>query len=532
MKMWKKVGLVSALALSMFSLAACGKGSSADNGSTTAKATGQSTFKEPGKLDIYFFNEGKNVNKVVKKFESETKSTLNTQIKFHWTTDHKQEMPLKFAAKTPVDLTFDAYWQNLSKNISDGVYANLAKYFDNDKYPGLKKAFPKEVLDLVRQKNGAIYNIPLIATNGQAQGFIIDGKLRKKYNLPKVTDDKTFYQYLDTMYKHQKQEKLTSVLSLWGIGYQDYLNQTQEKLQNNIVTITGPDYDVQLSPDGKKVEGIIGIGDPDSDAKNFKAPYNGKNFKNERYEEIASKYGKFVDPAALSGESSGTSKTAGTFTYLTEWPSKRADAVAKGEDPELYIWQDQVRNQKGTMISEMTTANNFLCIPRYSKNIDRTMAFLNWIYSSPKNWDLWNYGIEGQDWEAVGKIEYKSHSPKDKYTFPTYEMTDNTTYTKIDSTLSPDVKKMYAYSLDNKNWKANPLAGFNFDSTSDPAVKQAFASYNTALGDVRGYFQTGLYGSKTKEKLDAFYKKSKKDSDVVKAAMKKQIQAFLDARNK
>ncbi|MCT2909887.1 hypothetical protein EFT87_14715 [Schleiferilactobacillus harbinensis] len=63
-------------------------------------------------------------------------------------------------------------------------------------------------------------------------------------------------------------------------------------------------------------------------------------------------------------------------------------------------------------------------------------------------------------------------------------------------------------------------------------MKQAFASYNTALGDVRGYFQTGLYGSKTKEKLDAFYKKSKKDSDVVKAAMKKQIQAFLDARNK
>src|SRR5699024_3492503 len=128
--------MYSALLLSSIALlGACG--SSNDNNSSddgekeSAEVSGNLEFEDPGTLNIYFFNEGKNVDKVVKKFEDENKDTLNTKLNFNWTTDHKQEMPLKFTAKEPVDLTFDAYWQNLAKNKGDKVYADLSGYLEN-----------------------------------------------------------------------------------------------------------------------------------------------------------------------------------------------------------------------------------------------------------------------------------------------------------------------------------------------------------------------------------------------------------------
>src|SRR5699024_3686773 len=170
-------------------------------------------------------------------------------------------------AKEPVDLTFDAYWQNLAKNKGDKVYADLSGYLENDDYPGLKKAFSPDLLDLVREADGSIYSLPLVQLHGgnQAQGFIVDGKLRKKYNLPEVTDEETYKQFLDTMYEHQEEEGLTSVMSLWGVGWSDFLAQKNEKLANNIVTVSN--FDVQLNEDATKVVGVLGVGDDDDAAK-------------------------------------------------------------------------------------------------------------------------------------------------------------------------------------------------------------------------------------------------------------------------
>ena len=534
MKKKFKLALASLTTLSLLSLSACGNDDTNKNNSNNSndqEATGTTEFEDPGTIKIYFFNEGDNVDKVVKKFEEETQDTLNTKIDFNWTTDHKQEMPLKIAAGEQIDLTFDAYWQNLAKNKGDGVYADLSQYFENDDYPGLKKAFPSDILDLVREKDGSIYSIPLIAINGQqqAQGFIVDGNLREKYDLPPVTDDATFKQYLETMYENSEEEGLTSVLSLWGLGYGAYLGQTNEKLLNNIVTVSG--FDIQLSDDGTTVEGILGLGDDDNSAEKFKGDFKGRNYLRERLEVLADDYGKYVDENALSGDSTGTVKTAGTFTFLTEWAAKKKDAEAKGEKPELYIAQKEMNEGSGTVVNDMTTANNFMVIPSYSKNIDRTMAFLNWIFDSQENWDLWNHGIKGEDFEAVGEKEYSPLEPQDKYTFPTYEMTDNSTYTRIDASLDDYAKSLYEFCLDINNFESNPLAGFSFDPSTTPQLKQAYASYNTTSGDYNGYFQTGLYKENFEEKYQEYVGKTQKDAELVKEELQKQVQEFLDARN-
>ncbi len=528
--------MYSALLLSSIALlGACGSSndtnSSDGGGKESAEVSGNLEFEDPGTLNIYFFNEGKNVDKVVKKFEDETKDTLNTKLNFNWTTDHKQEMPLKFTAKEPVDLTFDAYWQNLAKNKGDKVYADLSGYLENDDYPGLKKAFSPDLLDLVREADGSIYSLPLVQLHGgnQAQGFIVDGKLRKKYNLPEVTDEETYKQFLDTMYEHQEEEGLTSVMSLWGVGWSDFLAQKNEKLANNIVTVSN--FDVQLNEDATKVVGVLGVGDDDDAAKDFAGDFQGTNYLRDRFKLFADEYGKYVDENALNPSDTGVSKNASTFTFLSEWPSKKIDAEEDGQEPELYIAQEEISNGEGKVYEDMTSANNFMVVPAYSKNIDRTMAFLNWVYASQENWDLWNYGIEGEDFEAVGDKEYNPLSPSDKYSFPVYEMTDNATYTRIDSSLDDRSKEMFEFVLDENNFEPNPLAGFMFDAAATPMISQSAASYNTIYGDYSGYFATGLYGDTFDKKYDEFVKRSEKDAKVMKEEIETQVQAFLDARN-
>ena len=54
-------------------------------------------------------------------------------------------------------------------------------------------------------------------------------------------------------------------------------------------------------------------------------------------------------------------------------------------------------------------ANNSVVIPASSKNIDRTMKFLDWLYSSKDNHDLFELGIEGEHWIKDGDNGYKTN---------------------------------------------------------------------------------------------------------------------------
>ena len=101
---------------------------------------------EAGEITIWFMNEGENYQKVFDKFEELTKDTLNTKINLNWTTDHRQEMPLKLMNQETCDLTFDAYWIDMAKNIQDGLYADISQYFNNPDYPGLQTAFSGDIL--------------------------------------------------------------------------------------------------------------------------------------------------------------------------------------------------------------------------------------------------------------------------------------------------------------------------------------------------------------------------------------------------
>jgi putative aldouronate transport system substrate-binding protein len=110
-----------------------------------------SSSPAPVTLRGMLFNQApRDLPMILKEFERRTKDTLNTKLDIEWNmiTDHKHKVKMRMALGEEVDFLFDAPWTgNLFNMVNQGAYAKLDKYFNNDEYPGLQKAFPNEVLE-------------------------------------------------------------------------------------------------------------------------------------------------------------------------------------------------------------------------------------------------------------------------------------------------------------------------------------------------------------------------------------------------
>src|SRR5690606_33753293 len=96
-------------------------------------------------------------------------------------------------------------------------------------------------------------------------------------------------------------------------------------------------------------------------------------------------------------------------------------------DLEFFVLKERIRNMEPKAIPTSYKANNSVAIPASSKNIDRTMKFFDWLFQSRENHDLFELGIEGTHWEAVGEDQYKLLEASNNYMFPGYEFTWNPT---------------------------------------------------------------------------------------------------------
>ena len=174
--------LVVTLSLGSILSACSSKGS--ESVSTTSPKGNTTTAAAPSPVTLKFMLFGAKpaeLDKVLAKFEEVSKDTLNTKLEFEYnpSADHKQKMQLKMSTAEPVDLMFDAPWMNLYNNISLGYYQQPDKYFNNDQYPGLKKAFPPELLE-ANKVNGHIYSIPFLTAYTDPQIMNIRKDIREE----------------------------------------------------------------------------------------------------------------------------------------------------------------------------------------------------------------------------------------------------------------------------------------------------------------------------------------------------------------
>lgn len=523
-----------------------GDGGSSAGPSGSGKASASETT-----LKVFLFGQAENMDKVLDKFYSETKDTLNTKLDIIWSdgASHKEKIPLMMSNQEEADLVFDAYWMNLSKMHNQGAYADLSKYFNNDEYPGLKKAFSEDYLKQVTDSDGKIFAIPFTQSAEDIPVIYIRKDLREKYGMQPIGSNEE----LETFFKKVQADIDQGALQMvapFGIGGSRgfyYLDRDfYEKRSAGIYTVDGSgsksnvgmEFEVAISDDGKKVIGASTVGDPDSVCASFPAPFN-TNTKNDWIVNKLTKWAQYTEKDAQTEKDAKknlffTGKVAANESNMSQWADYEKAVQALGGELEAYVYNQPLRDGEQVYTNALT-AWNFLCVPQQSKKVDQTMKFLDWLFADQKNHDLFEYGIEGEDYKSVGTDEYTPLTPSNKYTFPGYEMTWNPNFVRVNSSLPDDAKKVVKYQYNPDTYLPSKIAGFSFNTEATPELKTAYASVSAIQSTYGPILLLGLKKdpAEAQKVLDEYYTKAKAAGlDIIRKAVVDQLQAHLDQINK
>ncbi|MDR2078135.1 MAG: extracellular solute-binding protein [Treponema sp.] len=496
-------------------------------------------------LKVYLFGDAQNMDKVLSRFYEQTRNTLNTRLDIIWSSaaDHRQKMPLIMSNQEDADLVFDAYWMNLNRLSTQGAYADISSYFNNDRYPGLKKAFPPEYIAQVTNSDGSIYAIPFTQASEDIQVILLRKDLREKYGMAPISSNAE----LEAYFKRVQADIASGALQMTapfaigssrGFYYLD--DDIIEKRASNILEIEGTgdgvgmQFQVAISRDGKKVLGAATLGDPDSAYAAFPAPYN-RNTWNDRIINSIPKWAQYAQNDRQTETDAPKNyfyveKAAAIEGNISNYMTAARTLEGLGKSVEMYVYVPTMQKW-GRVVSKPLTAWNFLCVPRQSKKIEKTMAFIDWLFQSRENHDLFELGIEGEDWKAVGADEFQDLSPANKYTFPGYEMTWNPSFIRTNTNYPAEVKDIFKYQNNPGTYIPSPIPGFTFNNEANTALRTAYAAVAGIQATYRPILMLGLTGSPegARAALAEYYAQAKNAGlDVIRQAVIDQVQKYLD----
>ena len=527
--------LVLPLAATMLvgSLTGCQSTNKPDENATTKPVESATTTKDPVTLNINMFGSEnghyRNVDPAIQEFEKLTKDTLNTKlnIKFTPPADYGTKQQLWLTSGEDIDLM--TVWDK-EKFAKDGALADLSEYFNNPKYPGLQKAFPADYIN-DNKLFGKTYVIPITNAFMDMEGVWYRKDLSTKYGMKDISSYDDLYNFLD---KVSQNEKDMVPYANYGNAafFKLFTDINAQQLDGKVFPFIGSGnpklnfIDVQIAEDGKSVAGVAAYGDPASEWANINPKYGLDYIMNEFNQ--AKRFNKFI-PADTLTATKGTGKQAGAgFITISNFLSTEAVIKAQVPNAELGFWPIFKNNQEMAPGKQSTDGKawNFIAIPATSKKIDRTMEFLDWIFSDQKNNDLFTYGIEGTNWQAVGNDQWKvpdGVDPAKNYMFPGYQLTWNPTMHRIPAGLPEQLQTYYAYQFKPETYSKNVLAGFTFDQ--EP-VKNEIAKCNTVTAKYLPMLLSGFGDvNDNLSKMNADLKDS--GVDKIKEELKNQINAFL-----
>jgi hypothetical protein len=448
-------------------------------------------------------------------------------------------------AEENFDLMFCGGWHGLTSYIQEGNFADISSYYNNDAYPGLKKAFAPDFVEAmatyIRQSDGSykkgIYGVNLVEAFEDTRGLMYREDLRKKYNCAPIIDEKTLMAYLDTVAAGEKangEEWLG--LNLWNFFRLDspfYSGKHENVFAQDSTNILGDQthFYIGLSSDKKTVLNAVVAGD--SSVEFAKMPHGYQNDFITAYTVERTKWNKYLSPLRGTGDTELRAALA-SYSTLTEFESKVRDDLSANPGAEygFYVLEDTQRAmQKGALICDMVT-NNWLVVPEWSAKKDAVMRFLDWMFGTQEHHDLFQYGIQGQDWIAVGADSYKAGPAADnvKYVMPGYSMTWNATFIRKSEFAKTyaDLDQRFNYMYRVDTYQLSPLSGFAFDKSS---VETEIANVS-ALSNELQLTVSKYEANEAVAKINAWHTEAARVGlEKIRAELIRQVQAFLNVKN-
>lgn len=546
-KTLKRAGALLLTGAMAVSLAACGGSGTSSAGTSSAGDSGNASgAPAETTLKIYMFGQAEGFDKVVEKFEEETKDTLNIKLDIIWSDSqtHREKIPLMMANQEEADLVFDAYWMNLSTMHNQGAYASLNEYFNNPEYPGLQAAFDEDYLAQVTDADGNIFAIPFTQAAEDIPIIAYRKDLADKYGIT-IDSNESLEAYLQAVQADIDAGTLQMVAPFGVGGTRGFYwldHDIYEKRESNVFSIDssaygiGMEMEAAVSEDGKTVLGVATLGDPDEAYAAFPAPYN-TNTRTDRAVNKLTKWAQYSQPDAQTEDDPKTNlfyagKVAAIEGNISGYTDYANAVEALGGELGVYVYTEGMRNGE-PFVSAPLTAWNFLCVPQQSTKKDQAMQFINWLFEDAANHDLFELGIEGEDWEAVGGDEYRKIEGSN-YSFPGYEMTWNPNFIRTNADLPEDAKAITKYGNDPDTYITSPIAGFTFDNTATPELQTAYAAVSAIQTEYQPQIMLGLTKDPAAAQalVEEYYQKAEAAGlETIRQAVHDQLQAFLDSKN-
>ncbi|WP_052339385.1 extracellular solute-binding protein [Gorillibacterium massiliense] len=551
----RKLPLLVAMCMLSGLVAACSNDSNSTSPSASATATAgtETTAKlDPVTLNIMLWGDKpKQFDDVVAEFEKRTKDTLNLKLNVTFTpqADYVNKLKLKLSAGEQVDIAFDAPWMNMNAFIAQDNYTNLDSYFNNDQYPGLKKAFSESYLDNNRftgaDGNLHVYGVPLGQYMGDLSTVYYRKDLAKKYGMDDITTYDQLLAFFDKVKENDPALIPFVVKNDGNYGAQALIDLNKEqpaKYEKGLWAVTlGPNVNGTVMIEDNKVTGLTITGDKVSNMANFPAPFNQSDYST--FTTIREFHDKgYIEKEPIVRKDAGgtfyAGRAAAMMEGLSNLDSVKSQLTAGVANAELgyFLTSETARNRVQPDPNQVVDFRvwNFLAIPKTSVNADRAMSFINWLFESQDNHDLFELGIEGKHWEKVGNDKYKLPDGVDanqNYIFPGYILTWNPTYIRLSSSVPDNLVDAFLYEADEKTYVKSALAGFAFNQ--EP-VKNELANPDFAkIPSDELPFKLGMVANPVEglTKLQQSYEANAKlqnDIEKIKQETVKQIQTFLD----
>lgn len=369
---------------------------------------------------------------------------LNVQIEKEYIDWGAWEQKINLKLSTNED--FDMFhvmndWVGLANYAGRGALKDITA--EVEQYgPNLKKVIPESVWSGVT-KEGKIFGVPAYWYEAAVDGSITINK----YLLNKAGAATTFnnrQELLDAMAQVNSKLNLKLTIPIRGgtAGPADIFQRTYDTYP-----FTVRDNIAYIAEDGI-VKNWAETEEFKQDAAWFADAYKRKL--------------EHPDVLTIKQEQIEQQIKTGQYVFMFGTPNKLVDVQkqypdAKDEDFEL------IRLNPDKPRYRMVNAKNVNVVAANSKHPAEAVKFLNWLYDSQDNYDLFMYGIEGTTYKKVGDkgletiIDPKTNTPL--YIHDDW-MTGNLNFIRVDQNLLSANKELYKADPEAKNFFA---ADFFFD---------------------------------------------------------------------
>lgn len=352
--------------------------------------------------------------------------------------DANQKYPLLFSTGENFDIIFAADWLNFNREASKNSFMEITDDMLKENAPKTYEALTENYKNQA-SVNGKLFMIPNTAIEYETFTVLLRGDLRKKYGMDEIESIKDFEDYLTAVAENEKE--IIPMVDLAGM--------------NIFVSYASGEMYLSAPPSTEVMYKI-------SDGKLYKRPFDSQ------YEESVKRTREFVDRGIIPADIS-VNKTVGTMfengraaTYVknletTAGMAKKLRASHPEWDVELHDFSQGVNK-----VPNAVTANG-LALNRTTKNVEKSLQFIELLRNDKRYFDLTWYGVEGKHWKAEGDNGYVS--------------------------LNADLPKEQQYSPSNVwGWKNQPMLRTDVNEVPEKAeIFNRWVNEETVESDIRGF---------------------------------------------